>query len=216
MRDVGRVAHVQQLDARAIGLQRHEVQRGSAQPAAVVLTDRREKLRGALLRLQLIQLRQARLFAGHRELRDDLRAGGGRLRARNGEHIAGEAGACGHVLRAHRIDVVPVVLHEIRFIHAVHLNGRGREGSLRAVGARGADADDSSDLRRADQRHPQTVPHSSQQLFVARCITQGSFVRRRQAQRRVIGVDWLLACAAAAAADEAAARGEQRGGFHPE
>jgi hypothetical protein len=61
-----------------------------------------------------------------------------------------------------------------------------------------------SDLRRAGQRHPQTVPQRSQQLLVALCIAQSSFVRRRHPQRRVIGVDGLLARSAAACA----ARGE--------
>ena len=171
LRDVGGVAHVEQLDARAIRLDReHRDRRPAAHPS------RNFWLIAA--RYSVVPCSDCTWYSCGSELCSPCTAnsdtscdpGCSRIGARDREHVAREGRRTAR-FRPHGVDVLAVVLHEIRFIHAAHLNGRRREGALRARAGRG-DAGDGSDLRRAAQRHPQTVPQRTQQLFVGSRIVR--------------------------------------------
>ena len=126
LRDIRGIAHVEQLDASAVRLHARTVECRPADPAAKVLADGREKLRRALRRLHLIELRQRSSAhpAARIPTRSAYSAVAGSVRA-----IVSTlwviARRCRRRFRPHGIDVPTVVLHEVRFIHAVHLNGRG-------------------------------------------------------------------------------------------
>ena len=66
------------------------------------------------------------------------------------------------------------------------------------------------DFRRATQRHPQTIAQRPQQRLVARRILQASFVRCRQSQAGIVGVELLARARATAARDQADRHREQQ------